>query len=440
MGVSVGSDVRPSTLGSAVAVLLGSRALVLCLSVATGVLTARCLGPAGRGTFGAIVVWATGIGAFSQMGFPVVTTKAAAQGDARILYRILVMASVLAAIVDVPAILLTRTMLPHAPVVDLAMARLYFAAIPLMGGATILTSWLNGLQRSRTVAVLTVGHRSALLLGLIMLDALGAVTVSRVTALWVAIWVAYVVVCLAVTSANARYASPTRANLRGLLREAFAAWPSGLSAFFNANVDMLVASVVLANYSFGQYGLAMSAVSGLQSMSGMVAYALLPRLQLIRTDALIFAKVVAKTVALPLWVACLCLAIVGPVAVELVYGTRYHLAGELIPTLAIIPLLTGTTAVLYQAAYAAGDYRVTAIGEIYGTMATAIGVWLGYRLFGVYGVAIANTFSFVVTYVYIGTTLHSLDAVLPDRSALSWWLAVADRTRWRLSVRGGGAR
>lgn len=357
---------------------LGVSILIMALNVVTGTLTARLLGPYGRGELAMAVRWAGLFTMLFTLGLPgaVIYLGKREPEEQREYFAAYLVAGCLTGIAGwVCGELLLPLILHHQPPAAIRLAQLAMFALPLGVVADGLIGTLQTLGLFSRVLWLRIFNETGTLIVIVGLLFWGRYDVDRYilsTIIWsmsVAI-VTFVWVCRALPPrVNALFA-----RMKKLFGVGIQVYGGSLVTVFGSNLDQLVISLFLSPYTLGIYSVCVSIAGLVPSLvNGSIQLFLWPKLmdlypQARKTHvegfhaALFYASVSAVAI----------LALVLPVLIPLVYGHRYAPAipiGEILivggPIIISYGVLTSYLATM-------GKFNIVTIAEAVG-LACGIG-------------------------------------------------------------------
>lgn len=327
--------------------------LVLCLNLSTGLLTARLLGPEGRGELAAMVLWPQFLASLLTLGLPQATTfnlvrHPSDQGG--IVAMALLLSMVLGAVTIVLGVLVIPvwTTTYDAQVISFAQATMFFAPI-------ILLMWLVNacLQAHGLFAQL---NRNLCLQPALTLAGLAALAMAdRVTPLTAAM--ATVLAPLPVFAANIawvwRHQRPTVVepgqNAARLLRYGLRSAGIQLLGALSQQFDRIFVLGALSPAAMGLYMVARNAAQPTRVFSSALNTVLFPKASALSTSqALELTALSARVGVAAAVIIALPLCLLGPLLIGLLYGREF--ADSVLPfqLLVIEGALTAITSTLAQ--------------------------------------------------------------------------------------------
>ena len=195
----------------------------------------------------------------------------------------------------------------------------------------------------------------------------------------------------------------SRADVHGFARRGFV---SGLNALDALGIDQLLVGLVLGQAALGLYAVAVSVTSVPTIVLGGVAAILLPRMAALPSnDALaVMRKWVVAAIALDLLLVGAIEIVVGP-ALRIFFGDEFVPAIEVARILAIAWAFLALRRVLTAAAQAQGKVTTASIAELGSTVLMIVSVTLGMHLWGIKGVGVGMLLSSLVCCTWLALAL-----------------------------------
>ncbi|MBV8489143.1 MAG: oligosaccharide flippase family protein [Candidatus Eremiobacteraeota bacterium] len=296
------------------------RAANIAAALGLGILTARLLGPAGKGVYALPMVQAGLVGT-AFVGLSSATTYALLNQHAgRSIVRTATLAAVIFTIGGGLAI----------AVVALA-TRAYWAApaaiasLPALAAANVVTGYVTGIKRIRYASTILTATTACTL----ALMALGFYFVARSAWVAIGVWIAastlVAIVAYAAMLWHARKLEPgVRVDMRGYLRLATKVGATSLVTLLNYRADLYIVAVLLSPAALGIYTVAVSAAESLLLPTQVCALVASPHIGSL--DKPLAANLAARCVRNNLLiaiVACAALFVLAPLLVNLLYGPSF---------------------------------------------------------------------------------------------------------------------
>lgn len=367
--------------------------MILGLNVFTGIITARRLGPEGRGELAAILLPGVIANAMT-LGLPSAVTYTFRRypDERRALFAaalaISLLLGVLAALIG---LVVVPRWLHQYPVRDIRVAQLFILVAPVTI-ATLVVASVLAVEGNFAAANQTRYLAPALtLMGLLACWATRSLT--PITAAFAYVMPSIPILLLRVAPLWRQF-RPRGGGLRHparlLLDYGARSYGIDLVGTFSVQVDQALVVAFLSPAAMGIYAVALSASRVLNALQGSIVTVLLPS-----TAARPAAEVVALTaraarvctaLAAP---AAAAIAIAGPLAIRIMYGAKFAGAVPVFRILLVEVVLSGATWILVQAYMAVGRPGVVTTLQAFGlALSIPLMILLIPRL-GLVGAAIA---------------------------------------------------
>jgi O-antigen/teichoic acid export membrane protein len=364
-------------------------AVSLVLGVISGILSARLLGPSGKGVLALAFVWGALVSQVAEMGVNQALTYHASvrpEQTADLWGKALAVA-LAQSVVAVPIALLASRLLVHSPGTQLTVA-VALLAMPLGLALGYELSLLRGAERFGAYNATRLGQavgwtavvvgfsllsvRSALglMLSYLGIQAVAAIVASRV---------------LLRICGRPRF---RRNGLKALLRYGVVVWVAGIGYQTNFRLDQFILGALVAAAAVGQYATAVGLASGLTIVSMGIAVVTLPavaradpahRLALGRRNWLVGVTLMVGG-AILLW-------LLAPHIVSLLLGVRFRPVVPLFQVLVLAQVALGSTQILHEIARGQGRLGFPALVETAGALVTVVALLLVVPRWGAIGAA-----------------------------------------------------
>ncbi|HWC07708.1 MAG: hypothetical protein QOE75_10 [Solirubrobacterales bacterium] len=377
---------------------LGVDGLILITNLATGIIVARALGPAGRGELAAtlliaqIAAWSTNIGSTEAISYHHSRHPKDA-GKLMTSWLVLIMPLSLLAVAG--SILLLPLLFAAQTDEALDLAQLYMLSVPLIliqgvfSGTLLADEDFNFYNLTRFI----LPAFAAVSYGLLWL-------VDDFTVAWA---LAANAAAGLITVALLGWRSLRRYPLGGydwpLLRKT--AWyglkshGGSLSATINARLDLAIIPAFLSAASVGLYSVATNISSILPVLTGTVALMLLPVAARRQGSSRTVILTMQATLGIALAIA-IPLEIVAPWALELIYGSGFDDAAEPLRLLLPGAVASAASTVLWSGMLAEDRPFAATMAIVPGAIATVVGLIIFLPSYGL------NAAAIITTVVYAG--------------------------------------
>jgi O-antigen/teichoic acid export membrane protein len=404
---------RTSRSFHADATFTGAANLVLAaMGFCTGIISARMLGPHGRGELAAIQTTPSAIGAFAMIGMPEALVYFSARRPAQA-GSYLGTAAVLALLASIPlmaAAYLAMPLLVHAqgPRV-IGEARWYLLIAPIYATSGMLYHPLRGTRDFRT------WNGLRLLVPMSALCVLGAAwLLGRMTPAFIAFGnltscAILFIPCAVVVSHRLRGPYfPDADQMVPMLRFGIPCVMTTLPYLLNLRLDQMLMAALLPARELGLYVVAVAWSNAVAPILNSVGALMLPTVAA-AGDRSLAAEHMGRGVRMTTMLAaavCLVIAAAAPFAIPLLFGAGYQ--PSLGPALILIPAagVLGVNLSLQESIRGLGWPSVALRAELLGLVVTAVCLAAMLRPWGIAGAAVASLlgYSTVTIALLVGAT------------------------------------
>jgi O-antigen/teichoic acid export membrane protein len=428
----MGRFLSGSSAASAIAHVAMTNGLVLFLNVLTGVVTARVLGPQGRGEFAAITLWPTLLGYTFALALPSALLYHAKKDPQR-RRQIAGMTIVMTAFSGVLAVIVGESLMPillrHAEPDTVRWARwmMLFALPATM--STVLVALLQVEERFHFYNLLRYLPLLLTLAGLIVLALMQALTPFTAS-------LAYFLPGMLVFGSMSwwvwRYIRPTRVGALGALRPLASysarAYGGEAAGTLLQQLDKAFLVNLLSPASFGVYVVVFNLSRIVTTLCAAVAPVLLPK-----SAGRSIGEVTAMTgrvlaVATPLLlVPAIALMLAGALLLRWLYGAEFAIGHWAFCGLIIEAVISSVSLVITQPYLAVNRPGVITVIQATSLPVLALAMWLLAPAWGINGAAlgllISTTYRASATYLAYRWLLHvPAPRLWPDRAQSREWV------------------
>lgn len=385
--------------------------VTLGLGIITGIMTARMLGPVGRGEYAAIIIW--------PMGIYLVLSLGISQGIAFYLGRstfavseVGTAAAVIGLIQSALCVFIGLLIVPfvlakYSPEVrHLGMLFvLFMPACILFPYPSNLFQGLQDLQRFNLIRIIAPLVYCAGLFGLYFVR---RGTLHAVIGLQVVGYVAALVVGLVMVATNLKPRLKWEPTAVGsIIHYGFRVQATNLTNYFNQRIDQLMLSLFVPPRELGLYAVAVtlsSAAIVFPQAAGIVTFSRGSSQQSEDAKATIGASFRASLIWL--MISCSVLFVCAPVLIHAVFGAAFD--GSIVACRILLPgaLMTGLNQVLYNGSSAMGRPGLPSWAEGVSVALTAIGLYLLIPRYGYIGAAIVSSVAYTVSFLMMLGLAH----------------------------------
>ena len=379
---------------------------VQAINIASGVLTARTMGPAGRGTLAAVIMWPQFLAYALTLGLPVSSIywlkrrpelASELAGTSLLLSVLLGFAAALVGVVAIPLSL-------HAyPLSTIRFAQFWVIVTPLALGAVTVMSQVRSADSFMHFNLFRFLSPLSVLLVLVIERATGRLTAENAAlsyllaatpaTVWITWWVW-------------RMFKPTLQHFREctrlLLGYGVRAWGADLLSTIASQIDRILVVGLLNPESMGLYVVAQSAAGILGILPNAVAPVTLPRSSGASNEFIL--ELTGRAVRITLFVMVMAatpLLVFGSLLLRLVYGSQFGEAAIVLPFLVIEAILDGLTSVMSQAFLAAGFPGTVTLLQGTGLLSSIPLLYLLIPRFGLRGAGCALMLSTTARFIFI---------------------------------------
>lgn len=393
-----------SHFGSRFALTLLTDLTLAIVGLTTGLLSARLLGPSGRGELAAIQSWPQFLAILSHLGVNDALAYYGARDPnktGRWLSTAMILALTACLLFGVAGYWLMPYLLASQPGIVVQTARDYLWYLPLavvvslpaycLRGRNDLVAWnfhrfLPPVTWATVIAICLLGRLSA------------AATLARLYL------VAFAGVMLSVTAILTwnrvpRPFRPERALVRPLLTYGLPAFLSSIPATLNMRLDQMLIAALVGPRVLGLYVVAVSWSMAGSLVMNALAGAALPRMASI-TDPAQQATTLAQTTRLGLSLAmivALGTTLTAPLAIPWLFGQAFATAIPAAFVLAPAASIASFNQLLTTGALSVGKPQFTLAGEGIGLFVAAVALWILLTPYGLIGAAVASLLSYAAT-------------------------------------------
>ena len=395
------------------------------LSIVTGVVLARTLGPAGRGELGTIVLWPSVLAGLAILGLPdaisvLTASRSMTTGDA--IRSALPMVALLAVLGMVGAAGVQWFVMADAdPTIGWAAA-LYLAFIPLNMITLVLVGALSGNRQFEALNAVRLSVMIVAAIGLPVLAIADLLTVPSAVVTYLAanVMALSLSIVFVLHRPGSRIGRVSWSSTRRLVHFGARSQLGAVAGLLGERLDQLVISVFLLPAQFGLYLAAVTLCAGAGLIASTMTTVMLPTIAAIEPGRrLTAARRYLRITALLVSGYALIIVLVAPVILSVFFGPEFEAANEAARVLLLGAIPVTLSRALAAASRASGRPGSASRAEWLGLTCAAPAYALLIPSFGVVGAAWA--------FVIAGTASLGFQAVAA-RSSLGA-LSVRDLVR-----------
>lgn len=435
---------RPVRLGRSFLMNFGASVATLVLTLLSGILTARLLGPEGRGEYAAISGWALTLAAVGCLGYPGAATFLLSRYPQE--GRNLLGTTLLAVVaLGVFAVVLAQLFLAPAfaaqETATLNLARVYVLALPAYIGLMFVCALLGGLGRFGELSLVRIAQPLLFGAGLMVLAAADAFTVMGVLAVLACSYVVPFVVGTGRIVRIQGLARPSAKLARKGLGYGLRVQGQTLGALGNSRLDTAVLPAFVVATQLGYYSIAVSVASMVVVMFGQLVFVVFPvATRAGDRDGPVLVARTTRLVLLLAGLAALALGLAAPLCVRVVYGREY-LPG-VAPLRLLLPgvVFWSATSIVDGGLQALNRPGRASVAQLVGFFFTVVGLATTVPHWGIVGAAATSTLAYTVAFALSlrffsaasGQTFREVLSPSALASDLAWLLQRARRRVTRL--------
>lgn len=409
----------------AVTQTVGSKTLILGLQAATGILTARILGPAGRGELAAMILWPLFVANVTTFGIPsslIYHLRNRAGERERLVANGFVMSLVTGVIAAAAAAgLLPWELRQYSPAIvraaDWFLITVPLCSITLAGRAALEAA--HDFKASNAIQILTP---LATLAGLLLFIAVHRLNPYSAAIAYVAASVpSFWLMIARVGRAGMNMARVQLATIRQLLQFGIRSYGIDILGTLALQVDQVLVVSLLNASAMGSYVVVLSLSRMLNVFQTSVVMVLFPKaaghsaskVMAMTGDAVRISGLVTATCGV-----VICLA--GPALLRVVYGAEYAAAAGALRILVLEAVLSGVTFVLAQAFMALNRPGVVTLLQGIGLSLCIPLMLLLIPRYGIYGAALSLLVSTSARLLFVLASFKTFLKIAPPRLLPAW--------------------
>lgn len=386
---------------------------ILGLGILTGILSARILGPVGRGEYAAVIIWPMGIAALLSLGI----NQAVAFHMGRRSFTASEVATATATVGSIQSILsiaIGLSVIPFALAKYSPTVRHLGVVFVLFTPALILSGYpgnlFQGLQDYLRFNLIRVVAPLTYVVGLLTLYFSHRGDLSSVIRFQLAGYVvALVLGAITVWDILRPRLKWNSAVIPHLIDFGYRTQATNLASYFNQRIDQLALSLFVPPQQLGFYAVAVtlsSVATVFPQAAGIVTFSRGSGQSSDHAKRTIGVSFRASL--LWLLVCCSVLYVLSPFLIRLVFGTAFD--QSIVACRILLPgaLMTGLNQVLYNGASALGRPGLPSFAEGVSMGVTAIGLYLLVPRYGYIGAAVVSSIAYTISLLVMLVLTHRL--------------------------------
>jgi O-antigen/teichoic acid export membrane protein len=404
---------------------IGSKSAILVLQAGTGILTARMLGPAGRGALAAMILWPLFVASVTTLGVPsslIYYLRHRAEDRDRLIANGFAIAALLGVVSAAVAAWLLPWWLRQYPPGVIHAAQWFLITVPLCSitlvGRAVFEA-AHDFAASNAIQVLTP---FVTLMGLLLLLAVHPLTAFGAAVAYIAASIpAFGLMAWRIVRAGFRMVRPQIAAVRQILQYGVRSYGVDLLGTLALQVDQVLVVSLLSASAMGSYVVVLSLSRMLNVFQTSVVMVLFPKAAGHNAE-----KVLAMTgdsVRISGLVTVVCGAVVcfaGPTLLHWLYGQEYVAAAGALRILVLEAVLSGVTFVLAQAFMALDRPGIVTILQALGLSLSIPLMLLLIPRYGIYGAAVSLLASTCARVIFVCIGFRVFLKTAPPRLLPAW--------------------
>jgi O-antigen/teichoic acid export membrane protein len=404
---------------------IGSKSTILVLQAGTGILTARLLGPAGRGELAAMILWPLFVASVTTLGVPsslIYHLRNRPQDRERLVTNGFVMTALMGtAAAVIAAAILPWWLREYSPSVIHA-AQWFLITVPLcsvtLAGRAVLEG-AHDFSGSNAIQILTPLATLLVLLAFLAAHSMNSYTAAA--AYIVASLPSFWLMLSRVRRTGLRAARLRFAAMKQILQYGIRSYGIDILGTLALQVDQVLVVSLLNPGAMGCYVVVLSVSRMLNVFQTSVVMVLFPKAA--GHDASKVMTMTGEAVRISGLVTAACgaiLCIAGPTLLRVVYGAEYVAAAGALRILVLEAVLSGVVFVLAQAFMALNRPGVVTVLQAVGlSLSVPMMLWLIPR-YGIYGAAISLLASTSVRLIFVCAGFRIFLKTSPPRLLPTW--------------------
>jgi len=385
--------------------VFSTNALMLCSGVVTSLLSARALGPTGRGDLMVVLMWPAIFSLVAQIGLPQAYRFWIAKRP-EYSSALFSNAVIFTLVMGLLTLGLAELVIPHligvrSPEV-LRLARIYLLVIPVHLLTDLTRGLLEGARRFTWVGALRLILFGVQLASYVMLFLLGQLTVASASyTMLVSLTASLIVSLVAVWSELRPKWQPGFSELATTLRYGVRDYPGILTEFVNWRLDLMMLVGMASSGAVGLYVVALRLADITSTLAGSVGDALLPEVAASK-NAAEATRVVTRSLRLtlcahfliliPLWIA-------APYVLHFGYGQGFVEVTNVLRMLMFASVMWSGGAIVISGLNGLGYPGSSAIARISAALVMVIALVILLPRRGIQGAALSSIAGYSVMFL-----------------------------------------
>lgn len=386
---------------------LMANVLIMGAGLLTGSLTARLLGPDGRGEFASIQLYGALFASVVTSGLPAtVTYFTGLHSRHAAVYWTTGILSALG--LSIPVAFVGYALMPYFLEAQsdevVTAARIYLCFIPLGVLTSFCLASLQGQMHLRLWNLLRVGVSALWLLPLVLIYGWSQTDAIKLSQVYLVFLLVYAVMfCLILVNNTTGEYHFNLAKAKAMWRYALPTTFATLGQQSNLRLDQILISAMLAPQLLGVYVVATAWSAAHSPITNSASYVIVPHLTRIADDGH-KGEVLARITRISIVLNVVCAAVVAlsaPLAVPLLFGVKFETAVPICYLLVLGSIVSGVKVVFAEGLRGSGYPMAVMRGEILGLIFSLVSFPVMLKQWGLEGVALASLAGYLITLTFL---------------------------------------
>lgn len=398
-------------------ITFGASVVIMLLNIIGGILTARFLGPAGKGELTAVIIWPSILAGLGSLGLVDAIVFFSGKNDKSDVQAILSNSLGMAflqslVLIGIGWLVLPSLMGNYDPAV-IGIARIYLLFIPLNLVSLYLLSVFQGTLHIKTYNTIRILVNLLYTAGIVVLWWVDSISVRNCALLLLlsnGVTIGYELFW--VIKNKWLQLKPSLKLLRSMISYGLRVQLGNIFTYLNLRLDQMVMAVFLPPMMLGLYAVAVTMSGGVNLISGTITAISFPKIASV-SEEINQVQQLGRFLRVNIWISgfvVILLLILIPYLVPLLFGLAYTGSVQAAQILTIAAMVLGINSILAAGVKGLGRPIISSYGEILGLFFTGVFLYLllpKYQIIGAaYTSLLAYTASFIFLYGYVWHTFR----------------------------------
>lgn len=381
--------------------------ILQAFGVITGMITARSLGPTGKGILTAIILWPGMLASIGSVGITEALSYFVSRKpemDKQFLATSLILGVIQSVCLILLGIIVIPIVLRDYSSEHIRLGLIYLAYIPLNFGMLYIQNFLGGKLLFREVNIIRFSLTVLMVLGLVFFFAINTLTIEKVIFVYLAAYFLTLIVAIALAARHHLISFHIKLHLiRPLLSYGIKAHLSTITAWLNNRLDQMIISIFLPPEELGHYAVAVTLTTVVTLVGSTLSIVALPTISK-KAAAGNANRTISYFVQLAFWGSAaigILTALLAPQIILFFFGSAYTKAISIASILCIASIPLSTNTVLQTVLKAENLPLRAGISEIVALTVTLLSLTVFLPRFGILGAAIASFLAYLAAFAYM---------------------------------------